>query len=449
MTPTASLAPSELEHAVTWLREALDSPVDPSTPSPLADADRMDSIRALEQLVCVATAAQAQLAADLDRSQSQARESAGVRRERRSAGTGSQIAFARRESPHRGQRHLALAKVVTTELPHTWQAWRHGHITEWTATVIARETACLALPERLEVDRIVAHDSDVLEQWSERELIARLRAEAERLDPASVVARRRKAESERHVSLRAAPDTMTWLTALLPVKDGVAAYAALIAAADTARSDGDPRTRGQVMADTLTARLTSAPAGELDTAPTHPVQLNLVMTDAALFGHADDGARLEDFGHLPAELAREIVAGALSEDEQVWVRRLFADPETGELISMDSRSRGFTGSLGRFIRLRDGVCRTPWCNAPVRHVDHVEDHADGGETSAINGQGLCEACNYAKQALGWQARASTTGPHEVITTLPTGHRYRSRVPIIATIRSTAAPPLRLDYVLTC
>jgi hypothetical protein len=110
---------------------------------------------------------------------------------------------------------------------------------------------------------------------------------------------------------------------------------------------------------------------------------------------------------------------------------------------MDSRSRLFRGSLARFIKLRDRVCRTPWCDAPVRHLDHVTDHGVGGPTSAENAQGLCEACNYAKRAVGWRARPGPAG--EVETSLPTGHRYRTRPPAIATIRQR---PLRVDYILT-
>ena len=53
---------------------------------------------------------------------------------------------------------------------------------------------------------------------------------------------------------------MAWLTACCPVKHGVAAYAALSRAADTARAAGDPRTRGQVMADTLVDSVLAAAA---------------------------------------------------------------------------------------------------------------------------------------------------------------------------------------------
>lgn len=73
---------------------------------------------------------------------------------------------------------------------------------------------------------------------------------------------------------------MTSLTALLPVAQGVAAYAALARAAETARSAGDERSRGQVMANTLVERVTGTPAG------ISGVEIQLVMTDRALL-HAD------------------------------------------------------------------------------------------------------------------------------------------------------------------
>ncbi|MEO7745083.1 MAG: HNH endonuclease signature motif containing protein, partial [Actinomycetota bacterium] len=83
-----------------------------------------------------------------------------------------------------------------------------------------------------------------------------------------------------------------------------------------------------------------------------------------------------------------------------------------------------------FIRLRDRTCRTPWCDAPVRHVDHVRAHADGGPTTAANAQGLCEACNHAKAAPGWAATTTTSAQagHTVTLTTPTGATYHSTAP---------------------
>jgi len=237
----------------------------------LHDAALVDSIRALEQLVCTATAAQAKLSAELDSSQRADHAAARIPAPRQGRGVAAQVALARRESHHRGQRHLGLARIVATELPRTWAAWRGGRITEWTATLIARETACLSREDRATVDALVAGDPARLEATGLREVVSICQQEAGRLDAASVVARRRKAEGERHVTLRPAPDTMTWLTALLPVKDGVAVHAALTRTAETARVTGDERTKGQVMADSLVATvLTSTAVRERAATQWHP-----------------------------------------------------------------------------------------------------------------------------------------------------------------------------------
>ncbi|HEX6148426.1 DUF222 domain-containing protein [Nocardioides sp.] len=442
----------------------------------LDDAGRIEAIRALEELVCTATAAQAQLATDLDSSQRLRQAAKGVPGAQRGRGVAKQIGLARRESHHRARRHLGLAKIVTRELPHTWAAWRSGRITEWTATLIARETACLSVEHRAAVDQVVAGDPGKLEAMGLQQVVSACQASAARLDPGAVVKRRRRAEADRHVSLRPAPECMTRLSALLPVKDGVGVLAALTKAAASGRAAGDPRTKGQLMADTLVAAVlgttqadssgTTAPDPADPTGPAEPdastgraggtadgpgITLGLVMSDQALFGDGDAAegpAHLDGYGPIPAELARELIAGACSRGEKTWLRRLYTHPTTGELVTMDTRARLFRNSLARFIRLRDQTCRTPWCDAPIRHTDHAQPADEHGETSGVNGQGLCEACNYAKQAPDWHARPSPgdAGEHQVETTTPTGHRYRTRPPAIATIRET---PIRIDYVLTC
>ena len=362
----------------------------------LADDDgaMIDEIRALEELVCAAQARQSRLAAAFDHSQRSALADRGVPAERQGRGIAEQVALARRESPHRGRQHLGLAKVLDSELPLTRAAFDAGRITEWRAMVIARETACLSLEDRRAVDRAIAGDPDALESYSDRVVIGELRKLAARLDPASVAERRRRAEAVRRVTVRPAPDTMAYLTVLLPVAQAVAVYAALSAAADRDTAAGDPRSRGQLMADTVAARVTGAPT--IDGRPVPQISLGVVMTDRALLGGAHDTAHLDGYGVIPAGLARELLADHLDSGSRAWLRRLYADPETGELVAMDSHQRLFRGRLREAIDLRDQFCRTPWCNSPIRHRDHVTGVVHDGETTVSDGQGLCAQCNYAK-----------------------------------------------------
>jgi hypothetical protein len=203
----------------------------------LDDVARVDLIRELEELKCAAEAMQAELAATL-----------GCGADGPDArGVAGQVALARRESPHRGRQHLSLARVLP-ELPYTRAAFRAGRISEWRAMVIARETACLSLEDRRAVDRTIAGDPVALERYSDRALYGELRKLAARLDAAAVAARRRRAESERRVTLRPAPDTMAYLTVLLPVAQAVGCWVALKAGADAQIAAGDPRTRDQALA---------------------------------------------------------------------------------------------------------------------------------------------------------------------------------------------------------
>ncbi len=254
-------------------------------------------------------------------------------------------------------------------------------------------------------------------------MAAAARAVAYRLDPRAFVDRAKGAVTDRTVTLRPAPDTMSRLGGFLPVAQGVATYTALSTEADRCRAEGDQRSRGQIMADTLVQRVTGQA-----TAGTVPVEVQLVMPADTLLAGGDEPADLTGAGPVPAAAARAMVTDP---DATVWLRRVYARPTDDTLVAMDSKRRRFPTGLRRLLAVRDRTCRTPWCGAPIRHTDHVVPAAQGGTTSAANGQGLCEACNYTKQAPGWTARPKP-GPAgagaEVTITTPTGHRYTSHPP---------------------
>lgn len=399
------------------------------------DAGKIDQIRGLEDLKSLAAARQAETSVAFDLSQRREQAAAGVPADEQGAGVGAQIALARRESPNRGARLLGLAKALTG-MPHTYTAFRSGQLNEWRVTLIVKDTICLTPEDRAAVDEELAADTGTLDGIGDKAIIAAVRAAAYRRDPASVAKRAARALTERTVSLRPAPDTMTYLTALLPAAQGVAAYAALTRDADTARSAGDDRSRGQIMADTLVERVTGTPGGITG------VEIQLVMTDRTLLQADAEPARLPGYGTIPAATARTLaLSHAASHDLSLWVRRLYTAPGTGELVAMDSKTRLFPPNLKRFLQVRDDTCRTPYCGAPIRHHDHILAWHTGGKTTAGNGQGLCEACNHTKETPGWTT-TPTPGPrHTVATTTPTGHTYHSTAPPLPGT-SLPAPDIR-------
>ncbi|ANS28355.1 hypothetical protein R1CP_18355 [Rhodococcus opacus] len=251
------------------------------------------------------------------------------------------------------------------------------------------------------------------------------------LDAASVVRRHRKAVSERRVTTRPAPDSMAYLSVLMPVEQAVCLQATLGRDADSLIATGDSggRTRNQLMVDLLFQRGTGQTA-----AGGVPVAVNLVLSDETLLAGGHEAAQLHGFGPVPAGIARQLVADAVDRDTETSLQRVYSCPQSGALTAMESQSRTFPKSLRKLIDLRDQTCRTPWCDAPIRHHDHIRSHRESGATSAENGSGLCEACNYAKEAPGWTARPIQLPgrTHLIDLGTPTGHHYRSAAPPLPT-----------------
>ncbi|MBM9466509.1 HNH endonuclease [Nakamurella leprariae] len=445
MSTTMVLAPAAPAGVAAWV-DALAS----TGPDGLDGHALVELISAAETLKAAAASLQARATTALldqqlttsDQSAS-ANEPGDAAKRRRVAvrrSVGAQVALARRVSPAQGGRHLGLALSLRDELPRLASALRRGEVSEWKATLVARETACLTRTDQRQADEQLA-DSYV--GLGDRAVAAEATRIAYRLDPKQAVARNAKAHHDRRVNLRTAPDCMTYLTALLPVVQGVSVIAALRRHADTVFAAGDERGRGQVMADELVARITAgaAPAAaivettdddgsadaDVSELPTVPAGLdltiNLIMTDRTLLDGDTEPAVIVGHGPIPASLARHLIRQA-PESSRVFIRRLFTDP-IGNLTHADPRRRRFAFLDRQFLIARDQTCRTPWCDAPIRHADHIQPHTDQGPTLLDNGQGLCARCNLTKDHDNWHTTG--TGPTTVITT-PTGHQYASAPP---------------------
>ncbi|MFT4469317.1 DUF222 domain-containing protein [Arthrobacter sulfonylureivorans] len=491
-----------------------------------ASADVLvDQITARENAKDAIAAEQAQLIVALEQQMLAERAAKGVPAARRGEGIAKQVGLARRESPNCGALLLARARVLVTEMPHTLKALAAGVLNERRAAILVSETDCLTPEHRALVDAELAGNPERLQGLGNRQIEAEAKRAAYRLDPHAVVKRAAKAEADRYVSSRPEPDVMVSVRTLLPVAQGVAVMAALKQEADRLANAGDPRSRGQVMADTVFERVTGR-----STADPARLEVQLVMTDRALLQGEREPAWLTGYGIVPAQYARDLIrlpqnppesanadprggqagqsppgerlagppgddvrhkvpfgAGAGQQDppgssfgrqgppgssfgrpgppgggigrlappagtepgwqtaretarrerlrnlkvggvEDVWIRRLYTAPGTGQLLAMDSKARKFPDGIRRMVLARDAVCGSPWCDAPIRHIDHIVAWAEGGPTSLANGHGLCERCNHAKEADGWTT-APIDGPrHSVLTTAPTGHTYISTAP---------------------
>lgn len=527
------------------------------------DAELIDAIRALERTKGAISAAQARAEVAFRDSQVELQRRQGVPRALRGRGVADQIGLARRITPTQASDQVTLHRVLVETLPRTTRLLERGEISEWAAHEVAKNVLVLHDEERALIDAELEPRLPKLAAMRTGQVT---RARAQELDPAAAVVRAKRAVGGRRASLRPAPDGMAIFRAVLPTKEGVAAFKALTEASKSAKSAGDPRSKGRIMADTLVERVTGAA-----TVDEIPVEVNLLMTDTTLLNDDDQAAWMD--GHpIPGRLARDVALGVASgpagvrsapdanpaapsaaeseqapagqerpDDEQTpagrdhldeeqtpagdersdveqppadqehpddagprslgdagtdaddvesldradrvpsavdtapqepapktnppdessrsgsplgltgpaprdltnaarWIRRLYTDPRTGELVAADPRRRLFRGSVRRFILLRDQRCRTPWCDAAIHDIDHATRYADGGETTTHNGLGHCQRFNLVKEIPGWETtlEAGADGEASTLTiTTPTGHRYTSTAP---PLRPSAEPP---------
>ncbi|MFI8775507.1 DUF222 domain-containing protein [Brachybacterium paraconglomeratum] len=427
---------------------------------------------------------------------------------RRGKGASHEISLARRVSPSSGSYSLAAARRLVQQLPGTTSVLRSGRLTAEQASTVAT-TLDGASPETCaRIDRLIAEDPEALQGRGRKRLASDLRGMVQQLEPEGSRDRAERAARARHVTMTPLADGMARLSAVLPGLEATSVMQTLHARSKSLRAAGSRTPARALEADLLVdAVLRAAPrrTALTPTASRPRLDLGIVITDRALLGRGDEEecALLEGYGTIPAHVITDTLQGRPpgrirevgSEDPPVIsgtpaaegpfdaddpvgtndphgagtsdppgpsasiehpdqeatavFRRLYASPRPGELVAMESRARAFPVGLSRLIRLRDVTCRTPWCNAVIRHIDHVVPHHRGGPTSYENGQGLCVRCNLAKEHGQWEvtaADAEAGAEAEAGVDGATRHRWISPHGAVgySSPPSVVPPPLRAE-----
>jgi hypothetical protein len=388
------------------------------------DADLIEQIAWLERLAAAAAGVQLQLMVEFADSQAVKRKRLDFERRSSTTGVKEQLAMARNVSPSQAVRDLALGRALRDRFPRIGERLRGGETSVHAARVIVDETRPVSDDVVRRIDGQFALDLTAMTATRAGRAARFLGMQA---DPTGYVEAARKSPEQRRVTTRPAPDTMVWLSALLPVATGVGAYASLDRDARAAVAAGDGRTLDQLRADLLVDRVT----GRTEAQPV-PVEIQLTMQAKTLLGDEQTPAIVGGYGAVPAGWALDLLARTIDAGTHVYLRRLLTDPVDGTVEAIDSHRRLFGGVARRFLDARDQTCRMPSCDAPIRHHDHIVRHTDGGRTSPNNGQGTCVAWNLVKDRPDWTVRAlppdrpNVAPAIQVIT--PTGHGYTSRPP---------------------
>lgn len=427
----------------------------------LSDEQRLEVLHQIELLGRAAAGVGARLQAAFRSSQVQAQLAEGVSPTRAGLAVGDDLALARLTSPYWGRRELTSARALVEQMPRTLTALEEGTISPYQARQVTELTTCLSQEDRQEVDarlvdvlpgiapsELVRTVRALVYEIDPQGFVARARKAAAdrgvslraapdvmgiltaRLPAASAIAVFQSLQSAAKVKRSSGdPRTLNQLMADelyerltgRQVVDGVDVEVGVVIT-DTALFAGtsDPAELigyGPVPAELARDLLRPAPEPPEEPGPspatTYCPDGPRCVTFSCTLVH---GAPAPTSSAAPRDAApRTTVPDPASSPggspntpadsgnlagtraATVWIRRLFTDPVTGTLVQRDPRRRAFTGALRAFLVARDRTCRNAWCGAPVRHIDHITRHADGGLTEEANGRGLCARCNLARE----------------------------------------------------
>lgn len=265
-----------------------------------SDHDLIDLIATLERGKGALGACQAHAEVTFRESQIAVQRHQGVARGQLGKGVADQVALARRITPKHASDQLVVHRILVETLPRTTKLLEQGEISEWAAAEVAKNVLVLSDEDRELIDQELEGRLPAMTASASGRAT---RARAQELDPVAAVKRASRAVAERRVSIRPAPDGMSILHAILPTKDGVACFAALTRESKSAKSSGDARGKGQIMADALVERVTGA--ANVDAIP---VEISLLMTDTTLLGTENKSAWIEGIP-IPGGTARDIALG--------------------------------------------------------------------------------------------------------------------------------------------
>jgi hypothetical protein len=346
---------------------------------------------------------------------------------------------------------VAESRTMVEDLPLTLGALGDGAIRYEHARLIAQLAWSMPEEDRAALEEELVPLAATLIYSAFR---ARAQAARERLTSESMKTRHERASAFRSVQVELGQDGMGYLT----VHDSNEALAAIynrITDLALPKTADDTRTLAQRRADIATAILIdgdlcavvaeSAVAESADTAAGggdgggssgrggggsgatrsgkplgHGVvaQVHIEVPVLTLLGRSDEPATLEGKVPIDPATARRLVADAPG------FFRLLTDPVTGSVIAFDDRFRFLPASLRRAVRLVDGECTSPWCDATPKESDghHPVPWSVSHDTSLANSAQTCLPDHRLLHNTRWTMRRLPGGDKEWVS--PSGRIRR-------------------------
>ncbi|MFB2584169.1 HNH endonuclease [Herbiconiux liukaitaii] len=348
----------------------------------------------------------------------------------------SEVATAARRSEGTVIRLIADAETLVNDLPETLAELGTGKISYAHARSMVTHATSLPVESRGSFEQAILQRAKECNAARFDDAARRLR---ETHHPDSITQRARAAHADRAVWLDAERDGMATLHHHLPAVDALAIHDVLDQAARAARSDAEPRTQAQLRSDILANTILNRTDGALGFTPTVIVTVP-AATMAGCEGPEGGEAQLHGYGPIDPELARRLAAKAPT------FLKVLVHPGTGDTIEVAGRYR-IPAALREALIVADEHCRFPGCGrrAARCELDHTQDWAHGGRSTASNLAHLCTSHHHLKHNGGWMVSrppGSPPGSRELEWRSPLGATYRTTPP--TRHNPHPSPPTRAD-----
>lgn len=326
---------------------------------------------------------------------------------------------------------LQDAHALTTSLPVTLKAMEAGAISWRHAQIMVDETSGLdsAAAAALEAHFLDPEAPNAARGASAGELVPgrfrrKARAWRERHHPESLTIRHAKSVADRRMEYSPDRDGMAWISVYLAADKACAIWNRTSALARGLQGPDEARTLPQLKAD-LAAKLLLGGATDLaGPGPSLKADVLVTVPILSLLGATDEPADLDNYGPIPASMARRLVTeGAGS------FYRVLVDPRDGAPLELGRTNYRLTESLKRWLRMRDGKCTFPACSnhSQDNEADHLTAWEHGGATGISNLGQLCPKHHRLKHRTGWSpGTASKNEPPG--WTSPSGRHYNAEQP---------------------
>ncbi|MBT2567867.1 DUF222 domain-containing protein [Arthrobacter sp. ISL-85] len=323
---------------------------------------------------------------------------------------------------------LQEAHALTTSLPTALNALQAGIISWRHAQIMVDETSGLDLAgvTALEAHFLDPEAPNAARGASAGELVPgrfrrKVRAWRECHHPESLEMRHARSVEDRRMECSPDRDGMAWVSLYMAADKACAIWNKSSALARGLQGPDEPRTLTQLRAD-VAAKLLLGETGQFaGSGPSHKADVLVTVPVFSLLGFTDEPADLDNYGPIPASMARRIVTEGAG-----CFYRVLVDPRDGAPLEIGRTSYRLPESLKRWLRMRDGKCTFPGCSNPSQdnEADHLAAWEHGGTTAIHNLGQLCPKHHRLKHRSGWSPSPATRNePPGWVS--PTGRQYNA------------------------